>query len=69
MVDLGVRHLVVLDLAERPVGIVSMSELFSVLIRAQEPIVHYSSFADIFLRSGTSHSVAFGDTSSDIRSR
>jgi CBS domain-containing protein len=68
MVSLGIRHLVVLDPARHPVGIVSMSELFSVLVRAQEPMVHYASFANILLRSDTSHSVAFGDAGSDVRS-
>ena len=68
MVNLGIRHLVVLDPAQHPLGIVSMSELFSVLVRAQEPMVHYASFANILLRSDTSHSVAFGDAGLDVRS-
>jgi signal-transduction protein with cAMP-binding, CBS, and nucleotidyltransferase domain len=68
MVSLGVRHLVVLDLAGRPIGMVSMSELFSMLIRTQEPIALYASFAEIMLRSGIDHTATFGDADSDVRS-
>jgi CBS domain-containing protein len=49
MVSLGIRHLVVVDLAERPSGIVSMAELFDVLVRSQEPMALYAKFADIML--------------------
>jgi CBS domain-containing protein len=52
MVSLGIRHLVVLDISERPSGIVSMAELFDVLVRSQEPMALYARFADIMLRSG-----------------
>ncbi len=50
MVSLGIRHLVVLDLSGKPTGIVSMSELFSVLVRAQEPMSFYESFAAFVVR-------------------
>ena len=53
MVSLGIRHLVVLDISERPSGVVSMAELFDVLVRSQEPMALYAKFADIMLRSGT----------------
>jgi len=49
MVSLGIRHLVVLDISDKPIGIVSMPELFSVLVRAQEPMALYASFADLML--------------------
>jgi CBS domain-containing protein len=58
MVSLGIRHLVVLDLTERPSGIVSMAELFDVLVRSQEPMALYAKFADIMLHSGTGGSEA-----------
>ena len=50
--SLGIRHLVVLDISERPSGVVSMAELFDVLVRSQEPMALYAKFADIMLRSG-----------------
>ncbi len=53
MVSLGIRHLVVLDISERPSGVVSMAELFDVLVRSQEPMALYAKFADIMLRSGS----------------
>jgi CBS domain-containing protein len=46
MVSLGIRHLVVLD---RPSGLVSMAELFGVIVRSQEPMALYAKFADIML--------------------
>jgi len=52
MVSLGIRHLVVLDLTERPSGIVSMAELFDVLVRSQEPMALYAKFADVMLHGG-----------------
>ena len=52
MVSLGIRHLVVLDATERPSGVVSMAELFDVLVRSQEPMALYAKFADIMLHSG-----------------
>ncbi|HXQ18363.1 MAG TPA: CBS domain-containing protein [Acidimicrobiales bacterium] len=52
MVDLGIRHLVVLDREGQAIGVVSMAELFSVLVRAQEPAALYASFATVLLRSG-----------------
>jgi signal-transduction protein with cAMP-binding, CBS, and nucleotidyltransferase domain len=52
MVDLGVRHLVVIGAAGFPIGVVSMSELFSVLVRAPEPAALYASFATVLLRPG-----------------
>ncbi len=58
MVSLGIRHLVVLDITERPSGVVSMAELFDVLVRSQEPMALYAKFADIMLHSGTEGSNA-----------
>jgi CBS domain-containing protein len=51
MVSLGIHHLVVIDPSERPSGLVSMAELFDVLVRSQEPMALYAKFADIMLRS------------------
>ena len=53
MVNLGIRHLVVRDITGRPTGIVSMSELFSVLVQAQDPTSLYAVFTDIMLRRTT----------------
>ena len=61
MVSLGIRHLVVLDITERPSGVVSMAELFDVLVRSQEPMALYAKFADIMLHNG-------GDTAQPPRS-
>lgn len=66
MVSLGIRHLVVLDISERPSGVVSMAELFDVLVRSQEPMALYAKFADIMLRSGNE---ATQPTSHDPASR
>jgi CBS domain-containing protein len=52
MVSLDIRHLVMLDMTERPSGVVSMAELFDVLVRSQEPMALYAKFADIMLHSG-----------------
>ena len=51
MVSLGIRHLVVLDISDRPSGLVSMAELFGVIVRSQEPMALYAKFADIMLHS------------------
>ncbi len=53
MVSLGIRHLVVLDISDRPSGLVSMAELFDVLVRSQEPMALYAKFADIMLHSSS----------------
>jgi signal-transduction protein with cAMP-binding, CBS, and nucleotidyltransferase domain len=50
MINLGVRHLVVLDVTGRPTGIVSMVALFSALIHNQEPLALYASFATVMLQ-------------------
>jgi signal-transduction protein with cAMP-binding, CBS, and nucleotidyltransferase domain len=50
MIDQGIRHLVVVDLAGRPTGVVSMMELFTVLVHDQEPISMYASFAALMTR-------------------
>jgi len=59
MVSLGIRHLVVLSLDGQPMGVVSMSEIFSVLVRVHEPVALYAAFAEIILRSGTQPSGTF----------
>lgn len=53
MVSLGIRHLVVLDISERPCGVISMAQLFDVLVRSQEPMSLYAKFADIMLHGGS----------------
>ncbi len=50
MINLGVRHLVVLDVTGRPIGIVSMVELFSSQIHGQEPVALYASLATVMLQ-------------------
>ena len=52
MVSLGIRHLLVLDITERPRGVISMADLFDVLVRSQEPMALYARFADIMLHGG-----------------
>jgi signal-transduction protein with cAMP-binding, CBS, and nucleotidyltransferase domain len=51
MASLGIRHLVVLDMTDRPRGLVSMEELFDVLVRSQDPMAYYARFADIMLHT------------------
>jgi signal-transduction protein with cAMP-binding, CBS, and nucleotidyltransferase domain len=51
MASLGIRHLVVLDMTKRARGLVSMQELFDVLVRSQDPMAHYARFADIMLHT------------------
>ena len=50
MIRLGIRHLVVLDLEGHPTGVVSMIELFSILVQSQEPVALYASFASFMTR-------------------
>jgi CBS domain len=50
MINLGVRHLVVLDGTGRPTGIVSMVELFYALVHQQEPLALYAGFATVMLQ-------------------
>jgi len=52
MMSLGIRHLVVVDGDGRPTGVVSMIELFSILVHSQEPMALYASFAS-FMTRGT----------------
>jgi CBS domain-containing protein len=52
MMELGIRHLVVVDIDGRPTGVVSMIELFSILVHSQEPMALYASFAS-FMTRGT----------------
>jgi signal-transduction protein with cAMP-binding, CBS, and nucleotidyltransferase domain len=52
MVTTGIRHLVVVDNAGTPIGVISMAELFGVLVRAQEPASLYASFAAVLFRAG-----------------
>jgi len=51
MASLEIRHLVVLDMSGRPRGLVSMEELFDLLVRSQDPMAHYARFADIMLHT------------------
>lgn len=50
MMRVGIRHLVVLDFDGRPTGVVSMIELFSILVHSQEPLALYTSFATFMTR-------------------
>jgi signal-transduction protein with cAMP-binding, CBS, and nucleotidyltransferase domain len=52
MINLGVRHLVVVDIAGLPIGIVSMVELVSALVHGQEPLALYASFTTVALHHG-----------------
>jgi signal-transduction protein with cAMP-binding, CBS, and nucleotidyltransferase domain len=50
MVHLGVRHLVVLDERELPLGVVAMSDLFALMVRDQEFAPIYERFAAVVVR-------------------
>ena len=52
MMRIGIRHLVVLDIEGLPTGVVSMIELFSILVHSQEPLALYASFSS-FMTRGT----------------
>jgi signal-transduction protein with cAMP-binding, CBS, and nucleotidyltransferase domain len=52
MVNLGIRHLVVVDTG-RPVGVVSMVEVFSSLLPRDEPENGYAEYAAVVLHSTT----------------
>jgi signal-transduction protein with cAMP-binding, CBS, and nucleotidyltransferase domain len=52
MVNVGMRHLVVLD-ADRPVGLVSMIEVFSALRPRDGPATGYAEYAAVVLHSKT----------------
>ena len=52
MVGLGVRHLVVLDQAGFPTGVVSMAELLVSLLRAPSSSTVYARFSEVLLGSG-----------------
>jgi CBS domain-containing protein len=47
MINLGIRHLVVLDVADIPLGIISMPRLFAYLVFEQHPTTLYASFAEV----------------------
>jgi len=50
MIESGVRHLVVLDGHHTPCGVVSMRDLFVVLLDSHEPATVFASFASVLLR-------------------
>ena len=50
MIDLGIRHLVVVDRHDEPIGVVAMPELLAALLSAQDPTTIYASFAVALLR-------------------
>jgi hypothetical protein len=50
MINLGIRHLVVLDASDLPLGVVSMPTLFSALLRNQGPAAGYTSLSAVLLR-------------------
>jgi signal-transduction protein with cAMP-binding, CBS, and nucleotidyltransferase domain len=54
MLDLGIRHLIVVDSGGVPCAVVSMPELLAILVQAQEPSALYASFAAVLLRPGRS---------------
>jgi CBS domain-containing protein len=50
MINLGIRHLIVLDVADLPLGIISMAKLFAILVQDQEPRALYASFTEVLER-------------------
>jgi predicted transcriptional regulator len=50
MIEHGVRHLVILDRHDAPCGIVSMRDLFVVLVDSHEPATVFASFATVLLQ-------------------
>jgi predicted transcriptional regulator len=53
MVNFDVRHLVVIDAHDRPLGVVSMADLFGVLMQSDEPSTMYASFAALLVRAAS----------------
>lgn len=51
MIEHGVRHLVIVNESTAASGIVSMRDLFKVLLRSHEPATVFAQFATIMLRS------------------
>jgi CBS domain-containing protein len=50
MINLGIRHLVVLDIADLPLGVISMPTLFSALVHNQGPTAVYTNLAAVMVR-------------------
>ena len=50
MIQHGVRHLVTLDRRHAPCGIISMRDLFVVLLDSHEPATVFASFATVLLQ-------------------
>jgi signal-transduction protein with cAMP-binding, CBS, and nucleotidyltransferase domain len=50
MIEYGVRHLVILDPRHAPCGIISMRDLFVVLLDSHEPATVFASFATVLLQ-------------------
>ncbi len=50
MIEHGVRHLVILDRSDAPCGIISMRDLFVVLLDSHEPATVFASFATVLLQ-------------------
>jgi signal-transduction protein with cAMP-binding, CBS, and nucleotidyltransferase domain len=50
MINLGIQHLVVLDVSNVPLGVISMPTLFSALVQGQEPALLYTSLATVLVR-------------------
>ncbi len=51
MIDGGIRHLIVVDPGGLAVGIVSIRDLFEVLLRSHEPSAIIAGFAAVLMRS------------------
>jgi signal-transduction protein with cAMP-binding, CBS, and nucleotidyltransferase domain len=52
MISLGIRHLVVLDVADFPLGIISMAQLFTVLVQDEESRALHANVAAVLIRVG-----------------
>jgi signal-transduction protein with cAMP-binding, CBS, and nucleotidyltransferase domain len=50
MINFGIRHLVVLDVSDLPLGVVSMPTLFAALLRSQNSAAIFTSVAAVLVR-------------------
>ena len=51
MLELGVHHLVVVDAADRAVGLMAMPQILSALLESQDPVTVSANFAAVLFRT------------------
>lgn len=50
MLSLGIRHLVVLDVSDLPLGVISMPTLLAVLVRSQGPTTVFAGLTEVLVQ-------------------